>query len=445
MAPTSPRPSSPQHNLPFHLTSLIGRSRELDGVRAALRRTRLVTLTGPGGVGKTRLALELAHGQVTRHSDGAWLVELAAGTGTPDVAAETARALGVTTPRGTAPAAALRESLAGRDLLLVLDNCEHVLEACAELAAALLASCADLRILATSRETLGVSGETVWRLEPLTAEDAYRLFVERARQREPAFMPGGEVDETIAELCARLDRLPFAIELAAARVSALSPQEVLAGLEAHLGAGALAGSGSLSPAQHRTVRGAVEWSHQLLDPAERQAFRALSVLVGDLRRRRGGGRRPGPHARRARATGRQVPRVGGERQGRGTRYRLLETVREYAGELLLEAGELDAARERLLRHFTVLADVAREEWLTTGRQRFVNELDDDYESIRAAAGMGLGLGSVHRLADARRRRETSSSASARTTAFAWRRRCSSAARDAIVIERRRSSRPDSSR
>ena len=379
---TAERMGRAEHNLPVPLTSLVGRARELERIGETLRRTRLVTLTGPGGVGKTRLALALAHSQLGRRADGVWLVDLAAGPGTPDVAAETARMLGVRGPRGTSPTDALRGYLRDRDLLLVLDNCEHVVDACAELAGALLGSCGDVRIMAASRESLGVDGETVWRLEPLAPEDAYRLFVERARQRRPEFVPGEETDATIDRLCARLDRLPLAIELAAARVSVMSPAEVLSSLETRLGA--LGGGGRLSPPHHRTVRAAVEWSHQLLDPTEQRAFRSLAVFVGGFDAYAATAVAPALSLDvLARLVDKSLIAVM-ETPGGKTRYRLLETVRAYASELLAEAGELDVTCERHLGHFAALAETAREEWLSTGRQRFVNELDDDFENVRAA-------------------------------------------------------------
>jgi predicted ATPase/DNA-binding CsgD family transcriptional regulator len=361
---------------------MVGRTRELETISETLRRTRLVTLTGPGGVGKTRLALALARRQIARRADGVWLVDLASGLQAPDVAVETTRTLEIQSSRGVTATDALRRYLADRDVLLVLDNCEHVVDACAELAAALLTSCAGVRVLATSRESLGVAGETVWRLEPLEPQDAYRLFVERARQRRAGFMPGEETDEAIVQLCARLDWLPLAIELAAARVSVMSPAEVLVGLETRQGV--LGGGGRLSPLHHRTVRAAVEWSHQLLVPAEQHAFRSLAVFVGGFNAHAAASVAPGLSLDvLARLVDKSLVAVMETSRGR-TRYRLLETVRGYAYELLVEAGELDAARERHLRHFSELGDVAREEWLSTGAQRFVNELDDDYENVRAA-------------------------------------------------------------
>ena len=377
----SERGSSVEHNLPLALASLVGRVRELGAIGETLRRTRLVSLTGPGGVGKTRLALALAYRELARRSDGVWLVDLASGVEEPDVAAETARVFGVGSQRGSAASDGLRTYLRDRDLLLVLDNCEHVVDQCAELAVGLLSSCAGVRILATSREPLGVTGETVWRLEPLGAADAYRLFVERARQRRPEFVPGAASDATIDRLCARLDRLPLAIELAAARVGVMSPAEILSGLDAQ--AGGLGGGRRIAPAHHRTVRAAVAWSHRLLDDAEREAFRGLAVFVGGFDAPAGAAVAGVSLDLLLRLVDKSLIAV--VETGRGaTRYRLLETVREYAYELLAEAGEVDAARERHLRHFAALAGVSLQEWLQTGRQRFVNELDDDYENVRAA-------------------------------------------------------------
>ncbi|MGZ4217841.1 MAG: ATP-binding protein [Solirubrobacteraceae bacterium] len=382
------RPGSGLGNVPVPVSSLVGRARELERIGETLRRTRLVTLTGPGGVGKTRLALALAEREVGRRSAGVWLVDLAEGPEGTDVAREVARVLAVAARLGTTAIEALRRYLVDRDPLLVLDNCEHVVDACAELAGELLSSCASVRILATSRELLGVSGETVWRVEPLGADDAYRLFVERARQRLPEFVPGEVNEAVIARLCERLDRLPLAIELAAARVGAMSPAEILSSLKLH--AGELGGRGRRSAPRHRTVRAAVEWSYRLLDPVEQQAFRRLAVFVGGFD---------------ADAVTSVVPEFSLEllsrlvdksllavsESSRGTsRYRLLEIMREYAQQLLVAAGELEAARERHLRHFAALADVALEEWLHTGRQWFINQLDDDYENVRAALEYAVG-------------------------------------------------------
>jgi len=370
------------HNVPVPLSSLIGRSRELEGISETLRRTRLVTLTGPGGVGKTRLAVELARHQIGRRRDGIWLVDLTAGRADPDPAAEVARTLDVGGSAGTAPTESLSRYLSARDVLLVLDNCEHVIDACAQLTASLLGSCDGLRILATSRESLGVSGETVWRLDSLEPQDAQRLFVERARQREPQFIPDGGGDATIAALCERLDRLPLAIELAAARIGIMSPAEILSDLEARLGA--LGGGSRLSPARHKTVRATVEWSYDLLDPAEQRAFRSLAVFVSGFDADAAMAVAPGLTLDVfARLVDKSVVVAGQTPRGR-TRYRLLETVRQYAHELLVASGELEGARERHLRHFSAMAEELEPGWPPFVTAAILDERRPDYENVRAA-------------------------------------------------------------
>jgi predicted ATPase/DNA-binding CsgD family transcriptional regulator len=368
--------------IPAALASLIGRTRDLDGVGEVFRRGRLVTLTGPGGVGKTRLAIEVARRQLTRRLDGVWLVDFAAGTETPEVATETARVLGLRSRGGAEALNALRQYLAERDLLVILDNCEHVVDECAQLTAALLDSCPQVRILATSREPLAVNGETVWRLDPLRADDARRLFLERARQRRPDFLPDEATELTIEKLCERLDGLPLAIELAAARMSAMTPSEILAGLDARLDQ--LGGIRRQSPAHHRSVRAAVEWSYHLLDPTEREAFRHLAVFVGGFDAEGAAAVVPGLSLEvLARLVDKSVLTAALGPGGK-TRYRQLEMVREYAHELLVASGELDAARERHFRHFMSLGRETRDRWPSTEAPKFVDELEADYGNVRAA-------------------------------------------------------------
>jgi predicted ATPase/DNA-binding CsgD family transcriptional regulator len=396
---SAPRTGEPPgHNVPVPLTSLIGRSRELDGIGEVLRRTRLVTVTGPAGVGKTRLATEVARRQIRRRPDGVWLVDLTAG---PDPDAEVARTLDVGGRSPIAPTESLRAYLVDRDLLLVIDNCEHVIDACARLASSLLSSCANLRILATSRESLGVNGETVWRLDSLQAEAGRQLFIERARQREPEFIPDAAADATIAELCERLDRLPLAIELAAARIGVMSPAEILADVEAR--PGGLGGGSRLSPARHTTVRAAVEWSYKLLDPTEQRAFRSLAVFVGGFDSGAAMAVVPGLTVDAvARLVDKSVVASGKSSRGT-TRYRLLETVREYAHELLVASGELEAARERHYHHYLTIAEQVDPGWPPFITAAVLDRRREDYENIRAAlewsaesdpcAGMRLFAGS----------------------------------------------------
>jgi predicted ATPase len=217
-------PSESSPSVPAPLTGLIGRASELEAVSDVLSRARLVTLTGPGGVGKTRTAVELGRRQARRRADGVWFVDLASVADPEDVAAETARVLDVRAGARDATTDVLRRYLADRDVLLLLDNCEHVLDACAELGTTLLGACPSLRILATSREPLGIAGEAVWRLEPLLPEHAYLLFVERARERRPELVPDDDTEAVILEICARLDNLPLGIELAAGSVHRGGPR-----------------------------------------------------------------------------------------------------------------------------------------------------------------------------------------------------------------------------
>jgi len=373
------RSVSIEHNLRVPLSSLVGRGRDLEGISKALRNSRLVTLVGPGGVGKTRLALEVARRELARRAGEVWLVDFAAVSQVHDVAGETARVLGIGASAATTPTDALRAYLTARDVLLVLDNCEHVIDACAALAAALLSASISLRIVATSREMLAIGGETVWRVEPLEASDAHRLFIDRARKRWPEFLEGEDDQAVIERLCARLDRLPLAIEIAAARLGVMSPSEILSGLNAQLG-----GGDRLAPPHHRTLRTVVEWSYQLLDAPEKEAFRTLAVFVGTFDA--DAARAVAPTLTLdllARLVDKSLIAVTQSPRGE-TRYRLLETVRQYASERLVEAGELDAAQARHLSHFSTLVDTSRDGWPSSGALRFVTKLHDDYENVRTA-------------------------------------------------------------
>ncbi|HEV3288593.1 MAG TPA: AAA family ATPase, partial [Streptosporangiaceae bacterium] len=277
------------HGFPAALTSFVGRAAVVDEIADQLGRSRLVTVTGPGGAGKTRLAGEVAKQVAGRFADGVWLAELAAVGDPAQVAAAVAAALGIRGLPAVAASDALAHALARRQLLLVLDNCEHVIGAAAELSGRLLLGADDVRVLATSREPLRIAGEVRYRLAPLTLPDpddpadpdgseAVALFADRARRADASFALDGETAPVVGRLVARLDGMPLAIELAAARVEALGVAQLLDRIDDRLTL--LEAGDRLAAARHRSLAATVEWSYRLLDEHGRRVFRAVSVFPG---------------------------------------------------------------------------------------------------------------------------------------------------------------------
>jgi predicted ATPase/class 3 adenylate cyclase/DNA-binding CsgD family transcriptional regulator len=347
--------------LPSQLTSFVGRDAELAQVRELLTQNRLVTLTGAGGAGKTRLAIQLA-GQLSREfGDGVWCVDLAPITDPELVPLTVARAFGLPDQPGRSTMGTLTRFIADRQMLVVLDNCEHLLDASAALVNALLGAAAGLTLLTTSREPIGVAGEVSWRVPSLSlVDEAVELFTDRARRARPDFVVTDDNAAVVAEICARLDGLPLAIELAAARVRALSLAEILDSL--HDRFRLLTGGARTAVRRQQTLRASVDWSHALLTDPERVLFRRLAAFLGGF----------DFDAAQTVASGAEVERfqaldlltllvdkslvTADDSKGR-TRYRLLETVRQYALEKLGESGEADAVRARHRDHYTALAAV----------------------------------------------------------------------------------------
>ncbi|MFF0560054.1 ATP-binding protein [Streptomyces sp. NPDC004266] len=404
--PPPPAPSAPAGALPARLTSFIGRTDELDSLAAAWGGRRLVTLTGPGGVGKTRLALEAAG----TYEGPVHLAELASVRGESTVAAAVLTALGAReTQLWQTPAvvqadpkdrfAALVEHCAGRRMLLVLDNCEHVVAEVAELAQALLTRCPGVTVLATSREPLGVPGEEVRPLGPLPVAMALRLLGERGAAARPGFRVA-EDPEAAEEICRRLDGLPLAIELAAARLRMLSLRQIADRLDDRFRL-LTSGARTVLPRQ-QTLRAVVDWSWELLDGAERAVLRRLAVFTGgcDLTAAETvcADEAPAPAAVLD-VLGALVDKslVVAAPDGGGMRFRLLETVAEYAGERLDEAGERAATERRHLTYYRELARRTEPEVRGAGQVDAIARFEREHDNLRGALRTAVALGDEQEL------------------------------------------------
>jgi non-specific serine/threonine protein kinase len=387
-------------NLPAEITSFVGRRRELADAKRALSKSRLVTLTGVGGVGKTRVAERVARDRRRAYQYGVWLVELGE---LPDPALVTQTVLTELGVRGQRSGDALEtliESLSGRHLLLVLDNCEHLLDEVAALSAALLRSCPDLQILATSRAPLRVVGEAVLSVAPMAAPapkrsggvaglsryDAVALFTERAAAAVSDFALTEDNYRAVAALCYRLDGLPLAIELAAGRLRSLSPAQILSKLDDRYAL--LTGGERGRPDRQQTLRASIEWSYQLCTPQEQRLWARLCVFAGSFEL----------DAVEAVCTGdiagdEIVDLVSGlvdksivVRHERATvaQYRLLESIREFGLERLNEAGDGPALRMRHLQWYAALIQTAKAEWISERQQYWLARLAAESANIRSA-------------------------------------------------------------
>jgi predicted ATPase/DNA-binding CsgD family transcriptional regulator len=388
------------HGFPAELTSFVGRDGPVAEVTGLLERGRLVTVTGPGGAGKTRLAGQVGRRVAGRFADGVWLAELAPVQDPAQVPAVVAAALGVRDLPGPSQAEALARVLARQQLLLVLDNCEHLIGAAAELCAGLLQVCDDVRVLATSREPLRLAGETRYRLGPLAlpgADDladgaraeAVVLFADRARSVDAGFVLDGRTGPAVAAIVARLDGMPLAIELAAARVEALGVGQLLDRLDDRFAL--LAGADRLAAGRHRSLAAAVEWSYQLLDETEQRVFRHISVFPGPFTLEAAeavAGPDAGPAVLRlVDCSLLSPPRAGPD--GR-SRYGMLETLRTYGTERLAEAGEQRETEAALAGYALAAAEEAAAGLqTTTGELAAARRLDAEDSTTRQVLAWAL--------------------------------------------------------
>ena len=368
-------------HIPAQLTNFVGRQSEINELRQLVSANRLVTLTGAGGVGKTRLAVELAGQFADWVDDSVWWVDLAPITDPDLVAVAVMRALKLPDQTGRSTMDNLLEFVGERQMLVVLDNCEHLLAACAALLVAMLGACPGLKILATSREPIGVAGEVTWSTPSLSlTDDAVELFTDRARLARPDFVDNVAL---VAEICQRLDGVPLAIELAAARVRSLSLDEIIDGLRDRFRL--LTGGSRTALPRQQTLRASVDWSHELLPETERVVLRRLAVFMGgfDLDAARAvAGDTDAPPYQIVDDVSSLVDKslVVADVSRRDTRYRLLETVREYALEKLDESGEAGTVHTRHRDHFAALFDMP----VSGGHQRRIEQAEVEIDNLRAA-------------------------------------------------------------
>jgi len=404
-------------NLPLHLTSFIGREKEIAEVKRLLATTRLLTLTGAGGCGKTRLAIRVAVDVLDAFPDGVWFVDLAPLNDPALVPQTIAAVFDLRESSTTSPIELLKNYFHLKNLLLILDNCEHLIQACAELSDAFLHGCPNMKILATSREALNIAGETAFRvpslsipdpqhlpqIETLAQSESIQLFIERARAVQSQFQITNTNAPAIAQICQRLDGIPLAIELAAARVKSLGVEEIASRLDDRFQL--LTSASRTAVPRQQTLRAGIAWSYDLLSESEQILFRRLSVFAGGWTLQ--AAEAVGSNGIDARAildlqsqlVDKSLVLV--EERDSSTRYHMLETIRQYAHEKLLASGENENVRNRHLEYFLKLAEDAEPKLHSAEALTWLNHLEIEHDNLRVAlewsgsdksAEMGLRLG-----------------------------------------------------
>jgi predicted ATPase/class 3 adenylate cyclase len=378
------------NNLPTALTNFVGREREIGDVKRLLAATRLLTLTGAGGCGKTRLSLQVGADLLDTFPGGVWFVELAALSDSSRVPRALAVAMSVREQRSKPTLTSIADTVRNKRVLMILDNCEHLIASCAEAAETLLHACPNLRIMASSREVLGIAGETVWRVPSLMQREAIRLFCDRVTAIAPAFTFNEQNGSSVIQICQRLDGIPLAIELAAARVKVLHIDQIASRLNDRFRL--LTGGSRTALARHRTLRAAIEWSYDLLSDAERELLRRISVFAGGFTLEAAesicsdieDAHSPAQDSLDLLSHLVEKSLVMVERTEYEAIYSLLDTVRQYSRDRLLESGEIQRLSRRHLDYFLELAERAVPELHGSDQVRWLDRLDRNHENFRAA-------------------------------------------------------------
>jgi predicted ATPase/class 3 adenylate cyclase len=401
-------PSHP-NNLPTQLTSFVGREKELEEIQRLLANTHMLTLIGPGGTGKTRISIQVASALLDRFPDGLWLVELAPILDPLLVPRLTAMTMGLRDEPQRPVIEMLCDYLREKKMLLILDNCEHLVDACARMADKILHAAPFVRILASSREALGIGGEVTYRvpslglpdvnhlpaLESLSQYEAVKLFIDRARSAIPSFSVTNENAPAVAQICHRLDGIPLAIELAAAKIRVLGVEQIAKRLDDRFRL--LTGGSRTALERHQTLRAAIDWSYNILPSSEQIFFRRLSVFVGGWTLEAaesicGSGLEADVLDLLEQLINKSLVMMeSGEGQ---TRYHMLETMRQYAAEKLVETGESDLLHDRHMFYFIELAEAAEPHLIRPEQLEWLARLEADYENLREALEWALSKDSA---------------------------------------------------